>query len=307
MRWIPRTTSAMLAVLTVLATTSSAQQTAKSAAPPTSTGARPVQGKQAQAVPVAKAATPRPVDPEAPAKMDAILKKWEANSVKVTKLDVIFTRIDEERGWGKTTFEGRAVLQSPNLAWLDLQKVEVNEKTKAKEVKPHERIISTGKEIWQYSPPIKQIIIHPLAVEERQRALDQGPLPFLFNMKAAEARKRYAMTLLDETPEVSIIKIVPLLANDLESFEYAIAQLDKVTLQPRQLRLVDKARDTKDYWITKMDSNPTTDFSKYFVGERYAGWSVERNEGNKNQTPAVGQRPQAKPREAIGMPKARRQ
>ncbi len=305
MRWTQTVFWGSLAAFVIGATPSWAQTPRPATAPSSGGAARPAQSKAAPTQ--AAAVAPKPVDPEAAAKMEALLKKWEANSATVTKLDVLFTRIDTERGWGKTTYEGRAVLQSPNLAWVDLQKSDVDPKTTKKELKPHERIISTGKEVWQYFPPVKQIIIHALAAEERQRAMDEGPLPFLFNMKAEQAKKRYKMTLTSETPEVYVIKIIPLMAIDLEAFEEAFAQLDKVTLQPRQLRLVDKTRDTKDYWFTKMESNPTTDFSKFFVGEKYTGWTVERNEANKAQGTAVGQRPPtAGARQPIGAPKARK-
>ena len=37
----------------------------------------------------------------------------------------------------------------------------------------------------------------------QQRALEEGPLPFLFNFKAADAKKRYEMALVAEDATTS--------------------------------------------------------------------------------------------------------
>ena len=57
-----------------------------------------------------------------------------------------------------------------------------------------ETIVCGQNDVWQYLYEGKQIFIFPLAKGERQRALDEGPLPFLFNMKAKEAEERYEMS-----------------------------------------------------------------------------------------------------------------
>src|SRR6185437_14621758 len=113
---------------------------------------------------------------------------------------------------------GRAILRGPNLAFLDFQKYVKNEKTGKTELKPHERIVCTGTEVWQYRSDTRQIYIFPLEKQNQKRALEEGPLPFLFNMKAAEAEARYEMTLVDETPRFFVISVNPLLKIDMESF-----------------------------------------------------------------------------------------
>ena len=63
---------------------------------------------------------------------------------------------------------------------------------------PYERIICTGKEVWQYRSDTQQIFIFPLGKDEQKKAIEEGPLPFLFNMQADDARQRYQMTLISE-------------------------------------------------------------------------------------------------------------
>ena len=104
--------------------------------------------------------------------------------------------------WGdEIHYEGRAIFKNPQLAYLDFKKIKTARNAAGKLVPvpiprtprndsttPEETIICGENEVWQYSYPVKQIFVYPLAKEQRQRALDEGPLPFLFNMKAEQGR-----------------------------------------------------------------------------------------------------------------------
>src|SRR5262249_57909701 len=133
-------------------------------------------------------------------------------------------RTDRSPAWDEDDhYEGRAMFKAPNLAWLDFAKEkEVKDsKTGARSMKfvPHERIVCTGTEVWQYRCDTSQIFIYPLEKDVQQRALEEGPLPFLFNFKAADAKKRYTMTLVDDNPEAPVIRIIPRLPIDLACFQ----------------------------------------------------------------------------------------
>ncbi len=125
-------------------------------------------------------------------------------------LDVWLDRIDKNPQWDEEIhYEGRAVFKSPQLAYLDFKKIKTKRDAQGKLVPladpkdpkkpwstPQETIICGATEVWQYLYPVKQIFVYPLAKEQRQRALDEGPLPFLFNMKAKEANARYKMKVI---------------------------------------------------------------------------------------------------------------
>src|SRR5437588_480929 len=83
----------------------------------------------------------------------------------------------------------------PDPACLEFRKYKVDNDGKLLqplqlESEPNERIVCTGKDVLQYQWDVKEIYVFPLEKEVRQKALQQGPLPFLFNMRAADARKR---------------------------------------------------------------------------------------------------------------------
>ena len=140
--------------------------------------------------------------------MNNLLDAWEARSQKVTSIDVGFERTDKlGKAWGDVYYQGRAMLKSPDLACLEFRKYKVDNDGKPiykldkngkplrpaepeLEVEPDERIVCTGREVLQYKWDEKVIYVWPLEKEVRQKALQQGPLPFLFNMRAADAKQR---------------------------------------------------------------------------------------------------------------------
>ncbi len=88
---------------------------------------------------------------------------------------------------GEEHYQGRALFKAPGLAWIDFRKV-VDPKQPNPKTVAHERIVCTGQEVWQYRSDTQQIFIFPLEHDAQKRALAQGPLPFLFNFRADDAK-----------------------------------------------------------------------------------------------------------------------
>jgi TIGR03009 family protein len=260
-------------------------------------------GRAPAAAPAAAPARQQVAVPD-PARMKQLLRLWEQQSAKLKTLDVSIDRVDKSAAWGDEHYKGRALLRSPNLAWLDFQKVE-QEGSQAK-LKPHERIVCTGTEVWQYRSDTKQIFIFPLEKQMQKRALEEGPLPFLFNMRAADAEARYTMSLVNETKDYYVVSVVPKLKIDLESFSKAFLKLNKQTFLPDRIWLQSpNGKDSKDFTLTAVRPNaPVMD--ENFKGKPLGPpWRVVRNPedapGDRaapgqpkldQRAPAVGNRPQ---------------
>ncbi len=245
--------------------------------------AAPARGKVA---PKAKAA---PVAAPDGQRMEQLLNLWEKQSALLKSLDVKFKRVDHSPAWGDNElYEGRAMLQSPNLAWLDFKKVGVDKNNKPALV-PHERIVCTGKEVWQYHSPTRQIFIFPLEKQQQQRALEEGPLPFLFNMRAGEAKKRYKMSLVAENEKTYMVTVIPLLEIDKESFSKAIIQLDREYLLPTNIVLIaPDEKSTQDYKFTNVKPNAVVDARNFICKPLDPPWKVVRNPGGDGpRRPAV--------------------
>jgi TIGR03009 family protein len=217
--------------------------------------------------------------------LQALLGLWEKQSAPRKTLDATFTRVDTSPAWDETDeYQGRAYLQSPNLAHLDFQKIE-----RAKDalvLVPHEQIIFAGTHVLQYAYATKQIFVFPIAREERNRVLQEGPLPFLFNMRASELTKRYSMTLIDQNQDAYFIRIDPTLNPDRADFGHAFLWLNKRSFLPDKLLIVDvNGKDTKEYKFTSIKENARID-PQVFQGKKFAGWKVVENPSPDSVQPA---------------------
>lgn len=271
-----------------------------------STGSNGVLAQDARKAPPAQAPKAQQAPAGDPDRMKRLLKAWEQESSKLKSLDVSIERLDRSKAWGEEMFEGRAILMSPNLAWLNFDKVELDPNTKKpvidpktrKTVKnPYERIVCTGTEVWQYRSDTKQIFIFPLDRQQQKRALEEGPLPFLFNMKAAEAEARYEMNLVDETSEYFVITIIPRLKIDAESFAKAFLKLSKKTFLPDRIFLLSpNGKDSKDFSLTAVNRNKEVSPENFKGKPMGPPWTMVRDPGDRQVAPAaaapgIGARP----------------
>jgi TIGR03009 family protein len=250
-----------------------------------------------------------------PARMEWLLQQWEKQSSLLKSLDVMLSRTDSTPAWGDLEFyEGRALFKAPNLAFIDFNKIEQDEKkkrvidpkTKKFVSKPYERIVCTGAEVWQYRSDVQQIFVFPLEKDEQQKAIEEGPLPFLFNMRADDAKKRYQMTLISEDEKSFGVSILPKLQVDKESFSRAFVKLDAKYLLPLRIVMVSPDRkSTKDFTLNPSQMYPNKPINEKNFEGRPLGppWKVIRN-------PAGEERPRAglsrKRPEGLGEPAAAR-
>ncbi len=223
-------------------------------------------------------------------KMNWLLDKWEGQSAKLKTLDVKINRVDSDPKWRtEDRYEGRAMFKSPNLAYLDFARINftrndkgqavpvVDPKTGKRLTTRVDTIVCGQNEIWHYRHETRQIIIFPLAREERQRALYEGPLPFLFNMKKQDTLARYDMTFLGETDKSYAVRVHPKLKEDQDGFKSALLYLDKSYLLPSRILLIaPDGKSTKDYKLEVISPNVRVD-DVYFKGGVYKDWKVEKN------------------------------
>ena len=253
------------------------------------------------APPVAGADAAQPADPE---KMEWILKQWEHQSSLLKTLDVRLLRIDDTPAWGdKEFYEGRALFQSPNLALIDFNKVKQDEnKRPVKDAKgnfvstPYERIVCTGAEVWQYRSDSQQIFIFPLQKDQQKKAIEEGPLPFLFNMHAEDAKRRYEMSLMtiDQKTKTYGIRIKPKIKEDKDSFSLAFVNLDQKFLLPvRILMYSPDGKSYKDFRLGPTYPNKPINARNFEGKPLGAPWKIVRN-------PVGEDRPAAMPRTRRG-------
>jgi TIGR03009 family protein len=260
-------------------------------------GARPAPAKK-------KAIAPPPAPPN-PARLAQLLKDWEKQSSKLKTLEVSIYRIDLSKAWGdEEHYEGHAAFKNPQLAYLDFKMVKLvpnaNPNAKKKLVPQvdkkgkrvttdFETIVCTQNEVWQYRFDLHQIFVFPLDKNERKRALEEGPLPFLFNMKADEVKARYDIVLLEEDAKHCLLQITPKLGEDQKSFSTAWLVLDAEFLLPKRIVLLapDK-KSTKDFNLSNIRANADINPAYFRVGDPGRPWKIERNPGGQPPAQANG-------------------
>lgn len=231
-----------------------------------------------------------PIDPDG-TKMQMLLANWAKQSTQLRSLDVKIRRLDKSNKWDDEEYEGRALFKSPNLAYLDFQKV-VTAEGKPKRLVPHERIVCTGKEVWQYRSDTQQLFIHELNQQQRQRALQEGPLPFLFNFEAESARKRYQMKLHSEDAKSYVVSVLPLLEIDKECFSSAWIQLDKTMLLPTRIILLDpEGKSQKHFTMSEIKRNYPVMAVNFQGVKPKPPWKIMYNKEEGGAAPPTGQPP----------------
>jgi TIGR03009 family protein len=185
-------------------------------------------------------------------RIEALLLRWEEQSRSTTSLTVKFRRTDNIKAFGEEpiVYEGQARLQSPDLVFIDFNRVEKDKKTPVFE----ERIVCDGKKVFQFTAATRQVSVWGLPQDQQHKALQEGPLPFLFNMSAAKAKERYDMRFKLERPATAqtpagyVVEIYPKLPIDQEEYSKALIFLDKEKMQPLMLQLVSpNQKDTKTF------------------------------------------------------------
>ncbi len=252
--------------------------------------------------PKAASAAPKQAAAPSPGRMEQLLTAWEGQSAKLRTLKVSLYRIDKSPEWDEEDhYEGTAAFEKPQRAFLDFRKVQtkleadpkapkdarkkkvvpvLDPVTKAPVARSHETIVCTGEEVWHYRYDVKQVFVYSLDKDQRKRALEEGPLPFLFDMRADEAHRRYEMALQGETEKFFLVVIKPKLQDDKESFSRAWVFLEPKYLLPSRIVLFSPdGKSTKDFRVANIQANKVIE-PRYFKGVAPGKpWTVERNPG----------------------------
>ncbi|REK26413.1 MAG: hypothetical protein DWQ45_17935 [Planctomycetota bacterium] len=146
------------------------------------------------------------IQQQLPAGMDELLLKWERESARIERLRGDVTRfvydsvyLVEERSVGKFWYEsvdkGRMDFKAVKLPDppVSRDKQGANGKPYTLESGANERWICNGKEIFLIHDDNKLYDLVRIPPQQQGRNIINGPLPFLFGMKAEQAKARYGL------------------------------------------------------------------------------------------------------------------
>ena len=182
--------------------------------------------------------------------LEQILRNWEQQTAKITKLqgDTRYREYDktfsvEYRGEGRFAFEapdrGNYELRPAKIAKGETSTVKTDDK-QPYELKPKdaERWICTGAEILRIDETHKTYEVVPIPEERRGDRIIEAPLPFLFGMKAEQAKQRYQIELVKDTDQEIVLKLRPNWSGDAANWSQATVVIQKTNYLPREVRLI---------------------------------------------------------------------
>ena len=280
---------------------------------PRSTKKRPPTKRVRQAAAEGRAARPRGnavmQEQKLSADMIQILKDWEVETAKHQRMTAIVEKYiydsvfyTEKRGIGEIKFE------QPDKASLKLMpmKIPVGEKSQKKDPKGNpyeldgvtpERWVCTGKEIFQIDDKEETFRVVLIPPNMRGQQINEGPIPFLFGLKAEEAKKRYRFFDLKPPPGVNIpnsfwFRAEPRRQVDRQEYKYADVVLDIKRFVPIAIRLVDPPETTTTVYRfdeKKIEINPKQGFfgigGGKFIDPDLKGYKIV---GNADPAPPPG-------------------
>lgn len=229
-----------------------------------------------QRPPVAAMPNPAPLNP-VNNRLDQLLLQWEQ---KMQGVQSLFARIKktETDGIAKTSVESVGYLKfsKPDRADLYVQR--------SNNQQVYERFLCTGNNLFEFLPKQKLIRVHALPQRAPgQPLVDNSFVGFLAGMGAAEAKRRFEMTLLKEDEWYAYIEVKPIRPEDKVEFSKARLALLKSTMMPKEMQFVPPDGNPIKWDIQSMDLNSqiaATDFAPPQL-KQFPGWQMQ-------QMPAAG-------------------
>src|SRR5262249_13955570 len=146
------------------------------------------------------------------------------------------------------------------------------------------KFVCTGTYVYAFAPKQKEIRAYKLNKPEPGQVADDSFLGFLFGMKANEAKRRYALTLVKEDTWYVYVDIVPRSAADKAEFARARLVLNKDNFLPRQLWFEHVGGNEVTWDIPKLQSGVDVDRKLFDAPRLPPGWKFQEV---STQTPRV--------------------
>jgi TIGR03009 family protein len=210
-------------------------------------------------VPVPQNQVTRPNPPAAPdiapeeisEELEELLRQWEIKSSQIKSLKgkhkrTVYNLVFQE----EKIADGKFYLETPDKGRIDVVGNKPKEGDKSARIGKNgqpfrlvadrpERWICDGEFIIVISDDEKTYELVQLPDEAKGKNIVNSPLPFLFGMKAEEAKKRFHFKLNKNNKDTAMLIVTPRLASDRQNYIEAFVMLDKTTYLPTAVKLFD--------------------------------------------------------------------
>lgn len=218
-----------------------------------------------------------------PPALNQLLQDWSQSSAKIKKLQGTHYRHVYD-----TVFEvdklatGAFYYEAPGKGRIDLRPAPIKQgqvsDREGKNGKPYklqpdraERWICDGEKIWQVNDVAKQVDVFEIPKENQGANIMDGPMPFLFGMPPAKAKRRYQLFLQEEkdkkkAEQQAVLIVYPRFQIDAANWKMARVILSKENYLPRAVELTDPSGNLittyifGNFQINKNDPNRIQQF-----------------------------------------------
>jgi TIGR03009 family protein len=235
--------------------------------------------------------------------LEKILKNWELTTSGFKKMTAEFSRFKYDKTFEvEWRAEGKVAYEAPDkgnyvLNGVTIEKGDVSKKKSAKDGTPYtlkssdsERWVCTGKEVIKINEKDKTDEKLPIPPDSQGENIMDGPLPFLFGMKADQAKRRYKLSLNKNTSKEEIwLDVIPRWQNDAANWSSAVVIIYAKTFQPKAVKLVDPTGAESVHLFKNIEINPKRGFfSDPFKPNL---WGFKQVLNDKPSAPVVGETP----------------
>lgn len=213
--------------------------------------------------PARQAEPPRQVDP----RVTAILNLWEKNTAQITRMSGTFSRMTyddvfgvEKRSTGQFMYEtpdkGRIdffAVKLPNGAINEGKQTSRNIDYKIVTDDP-QRWVCTGTQVLIIDDSAKSVQQVDIPPQYQGQNIVDGPLPFLFGIKAQKALQRYQLDIgARHSEQIYHLVAKPLLRQDAQEWSVAEVMLNPQSFLPQAIRTFDPAGTKETVYVFSGD------------------------------------------------------
>jgi TIGR03009 family protein len=217
-------------------------------------GAPPPQGSRGGKPARPKALPPIRIEEQLSDELEQVLKDWELHTSLFRTMTLEFTRIKydhtfevEKRAEGKVAYaapdKGNYEIRGSNIAKGAVAgKVNKDRVPYTLMSDDTERWVCNGKEVIRIDEKAKPPTVEKMTIppESRGQNIIDGPLPFLFGMKAERAKARYRGMKLLKSKEGEIkLQVLSKEPQDVNSWTTAVIIIDAAKFTPKAIKLTD--------------------------------------------------------------------
>ena len=201
------------------------------------------------------------LNPMQQAYLDQVLSSWQTESAKVTIFQCPFERWEYNNAFGPGgglplhKNLGDLSYQQPDKGSFQITEVRTWQATPVppggappaqatgdwvKQVGAiGEHWVSDGKNIYEYRANQKQLVVRPIPPALQGKAIQDGPLPFLFGADAAKLKARFRMRAEQQVnnPDEILVQALPTLPADAADYKQIDVLLDRKRMMPKAMQV----------------------------------------------------------------------